>query len=112
MNRFLEKISCNFRRYNMSFTPIQIKWSGLDSSFEIFLIRVGYNLKTYSLLELHLAFPNKTTTQRFYLYSWDLFFLHNYLFKLYLELEDRNTWNGRDITSWDKFMLKILNKII
>lgn len=112
MNRFLEKISWNFRRHNLTISPLQIKWSGRDSSFEIFLIRVGYNLKTYSLLEIHLAFPNKTTTQRFYLYSWDLFFLHNYLSKLYCELEDRNTWNRKGLSTWDKLRLKILNKII
>lgn len=112
MNTFLEKISWNFRRHNLTISPLQIKWSGRDSSFVLFLIRVVYNLKTYSLLEIHLAFPNKTTTQRFYLYSWDLFFLHNYLSKLYCELEDRNTWNRRGLSTWDKLRLKILNKII
>lgn len=112
MNTFLEKISWNFRRHNLTISPLQIKWSGRDSSFVLFLIRVVYNLKTYSLLEIHLAFPNKTTTQKFYLYSWDLFFLHNYLSKLYCELEDRNTWNRKGLSTWDKLRLKILNKII
>jgi hypothetical protein len=112
MNRLLEIISWKFRRHNLNIVPFQIEWSGRDSSFVIFVIKVVYNLKTYSLVEIHLAFPNKTTTQKFYLYSWDFFFLHNYVSKLYCELEDRNTWNRNSLSTWDKFRLKILNKII
>ena len=56
--------------------------------------------------------PNKTTTKYFYVHSWDILFLKNYLFNLHEKLSDQDLWNVRGMSSWDKFKLKILDKIL
>jgi hypothetical protein len=71
-----------------------------------------YNLRAYSLFEVDLLLPNKTTHKYFHVYSWDFLFLRGYLGMLAEKLSDREIWNRNKLTSWDKFRLKILNKIL
>ena len=112
MQRFLEKISWKFRRINIAFSLLHIDWSGASSYFSFSIFKIVYNLRSYSLFEIALRLPNKTTIKHFYVYSWDILFLRNYLYKLHEKLSDQNLWNVRGMSSWDKFKLKILDKIL
>ena len=112
MQRFLEKISWKFRRINIAFSLLHIDWSGASSYFVFSIFRIQYNLRSYSLFEIALRFPNKTTVKYFHINSWDILFLRNYLHKLYLSLLDKALWNSREMSTWDDFKLKILNKIL
>jgi hypothetical protein len=112
MQRFLEKISWKFRRINLCFCPLNINWSGGSSYFGFSIFKIVYNLRSYSLFEIALRLPNKTTTKYFYINSWDILFLRNYLLKLCESLSDKDLWNKKSMTSWDKLKLKILNKIL
>jgi hypothetical protein len=112
MQKFLEKISWKFRRINLCFSPLNIDWSGASSYFSFSIFKIVYNLRSYSLFEIALRLPNKTTIKHFYVYSWDILFLRNYLCKLHEKLSDQNLWNVRGMSSWDKFKLKILDKIL
>jgi uncharacterized membrane protein YbhN (UPF0104 family) len=112
MQRFLEKISWKFRRVEIAFTPMFLKWSGSGSYFTFSICKIHNGLRTYSLFELDLLLPNKTTHKYFQIYSWDFLFLRGYLLYLSDILSDKEVWNRRRMTSWDKFKLKILNKIL
>jgi hypothetical protein len=112
MQRFLEKISWKFRRINIAFSLLHIDWSGASSYFSFSIFKIVYNLRTYSLFEVDLLFPNKTTTKYFQVYSWDFLFLRGYLRMLAEVLSDKNVWNSSRMTNWDKFRLKVLNKIL
>jgi hypothetical protein len=112
MQRFLEKISWKFRRINIAFSPLHIDWSGVSSYFLFSIFKIQYNLRSYSLFEITLRLPNKTTTKYFHVNSWDILFFRNYLFKLYESLSDKDLWNKKSMTSWDKFRLNILDKIL
>jgi hypothetical protein len=112
MQRFLEKISWKFRRINITFSLLHIDWRGGFSYFDFNIFKIMYNLRTYSLFEVTLRFPNKTTVKYFHINSWDILFLSNYLNKLHSSLLDRDLWNRKGLSSWDKFRLKILNKIL
>lgn len=112
MQRFLEKISWKFRRINITFSPLHIDWSGASSYFSFSIFKIAYNLRAYSLVEVVLLLPNKTTHKHFYVYSWDFLFLRGYLLYLSDSLSDKKVWNRNKLTSWDKFRLKILNKIL
>jgi hypothetical protein len=112
MQRFLEKISWKFRRINIAFSPLHIDWSGASSYFSFSIFKIVYNLRVYSLFEVDLLLPNKTTHKYFRVYSWDFLFLRGYLCMLAESLSDKKVWNRRRMTSWDKFKLKILNKIL
>jgi hypothetical protein len=112
MQRFLEKISWKFRRTNIAFSLLHIDWRGGFSYFDFNIFKIMYNLRTYSLFEVTLRFPNKTTVKYFHINSWDILFLSNYLNKLHSSLLDRDLWNRKGLSSWDKFRLKILNKIL
>jgi hypothetical protein len=56
--------------------------------------------------------PNKTTTKFFYVNAWDILFIKNYLFNLHEKLSDKDLWNVKGMSFWDKFKLKILDKIL
>ena len=112
MQRFLEKISWKFRRINIAFSPLHIDWSGAASYFSFSIFKIVYNLRDYSLFEVVFLFPNKTTQKYFRVYSWDFLFIRYYLRKLQDSLSDKNVWNRNRMTSWDKFRLKVLNKIL
>lgn len=112
MQRFLEKISWKFRRTNISFTSFHIDWSGAGSYFSLSIFKIVYNLRIYSLFEIDLLFPNKTTTKYFQLYSWDFLFLRGYLRMLAESLFDKDLWTRGRMSKWDKFRLKILKKIL
>jgi hypothetical protein len=112
MQRFLEKISWKFRRINIAFSLLHIDWSGVSSYFSFSIFKIVYNLRAYSLFEVDLLLPNKTTHKYFRVYSWDFLFLRGYLGMLAEKLSDREIWNRNKLTSWDKFRLKILNKIL
>ena len=112
MQRFLEKISWKFRRINIAFSLLHIDWSGAGSYFSFSIFKIVYNLKDYSLFEVVFLFPNKTTQKYFHVYSWDFLFLRGYLRMLAESLSDKNVWNRNRMTSWDKFRLKVLNKIL
>jgi hypothetical protein len=112
MQKFLEKISWKFRRIEIAFSPLYVNWSGGSSYFIFSIFRIQYNLRSYSLFEIALMLPNKTTTKYFYVYSWDILFLSNYLHKLHANLLDRDLWNKRGLSTWDRFKLNILDKIL
>jgi hypothetical protein len=112
MQRFLEKISWKFRRINIAFSPFYIKWDGGASNFTISIFKIQYSFKSYSLFEIDLMLPNKTNTKYLYISSWDILFFENYLCKLHSELLDKDLWRRRRMSSWDKFRLNILNKIL
>ena len=112
MQRFLEKISWKFRRINIAFSPLHIDWSGAGSYFSFSIFKIVYNLRDYSLFEVEFLLPNKTTQKYFRVYSWDFLFLRGYLRMLAEVLSDKNVWNRNKMTSWDKFRLKVLNKIL
>jgi hypothetical protein len=46
------------------------------------------------------------------MHSWDILFFRNYLLKLCESLSDKDLWNKKSMSSWDKFKLKILDKIL
>jgi hypothetical protein len=112
MQRFLEKISWKFRRINIAFSTFYINWSGGGSYFTLALWKIDFNLKTYCLFEVTFMLPNKTNTKYFYVNSWDILFLKNYLHKLHTELLDKDLWNRRRMSTWDKFRLNILDRIL
>ena len=112
MQRFLEKISWKFRRINIAFSLLYIAWSGGSSYFSLSIFKIVYNLRDYSLFEVVFLFPNKTTQKYFHVYSWDFLFLRGYLRMLAEVLSDKNVWNRNKMTRWDKFKLKVLNKIL
>ena len=112
MQRFLEKISWKFRRIIISFSLLHIDWSGTSSYFSFSIFKIVYNLRDYSLFEVDLLFPNKTTQKYFHVYSWDFLFLRGYLRILAESLSDKEIWNRNKMTRWDKFRLKVLNKIL
>ena len=112
MQRFLEKISWKFRRINIAFSLLHINWSGAASYFSFSIFKIVYNLRDYSLFEVVFLFPNKTTQKYFRVYSWDFLFLRGYLSMLAESLSDKKVWNRNRMTSWDKFRLKVLNKIL
>jgi hypothetical protein len=89
-----------------------LNWSGGCSYFNFSICKIQYSLRSYSLFEIAFRLPNKTTTKYFYMHSWDFLFLRNYLHKLYLSLLDKALWNSREMSTWDDFKLKILNKIL
>jgi hypothetical protein len=112
MQKFLEKISWEFRRINITFSLLCINWDGRASNFMISIFKIQYNFKNYSLLEIDLMLPNKTNTKYFYVSSWDVLFLKNYLHKLHSELLDKDLWNRRKMSTWDKFRLNILDRVL
>jgi hypothetical protein len=112
MQRFLEKISWKFRRVNISFSLLHIDWSGGSSYFGFSIFKIVYNLRAYSLFEVVFLLPNKTTHKYFHVYTWDCLFFRRYLSMLAEKLSDKEVWNRNKLTNWDKFRLKILNKIL
>ena len=89
-----------------------LNWSGSCSYFNFSICKIQYNLRSYSLFEIAFRLPNKTTTKYFYMHSWDILFFRNYLLKLCESLSDKDLWNKKSMSSWDKFKLKILDKIL
>jgi hypothetical protein len=112
MQRFLEKISWKLRRVEITFCPMCLNWSGGWSYFTFSICKIQYSLRSYSLFEIAFRLPNKTTTKSFYVNAWDILFIKNYLFNLHEKLSDQDLWNVRGMSSWDKFKLKILDKIL
>jgi len=112
MQRFLEKISWKCRRVEITFSPMFLNWSGSGSYFTFSIFKVHYNYGAHALFEIDLLLPNKTTHKYFQVYSWDFLFIRYFLRKLQDSLSDKNVWNRNKMTRWDKFKLKVLNKIL
>jgi hypothetical protein len=112
MQKFLEKISWKFRRIEIAFSPLYVNWSGGSSYFIFSIFRIQYNLRSYSLFEVDFMLPNKTTTKYFYINSWDILFLGNYLHKIHSNLLDEDLWGRKRLSTWDRFRLNILDKIL
>jgi hypothetical protein len=111
MQRFLEKISWKFRKINIAFSLFHIDWSGASSYFSFSIFKIVYNLRAYSLFEVDLLLPNKTTHKYFRVYSWDFLFLRHPLYKKFESLIDKELWTVRGLTKTEEFTRKVLSKL-
>jgi hypothetical protein len=110
MNRLLVKVAWITRRWNIGFTLFSLMHR--SNTIEIDLCSFLINLEYYSLLSFHFRLPNKTNVRRFVIDRWDIFFIYTFLYKRWESLDDKNIWNNNSMNIWDKFQLKILDKIV
>lgn len=110
MNRLLEKIAWKTRRWNFEFSLVRLMY--ISNIVEIELCSFSANFENYSILSIHFRLPNKTNVKRFVIDRWDIFFIYTFLNKRLEELNDRELWNKNSLNNWEKFQLKILDKIV
>jgi len=111
MKSFLEKISWLTRKWNFKFRLFDLYLHDEHDAWGFEFFTVQYNFRAYSALALLVRLPNKTTVQEFTIDDWDFLFLERPIFKLWESLDDRNLWGG-NLNRFEKFTLRILNKIV
>lgn len=113
MKRLLERLSWKLRRLNFKLAIGYVTYNGAGSDFELAILRIDNSkFDSYSLLRFDFRLPNKTTTRVFVVDNWDLFFINTPLNRHYLKLVDKELWNRRYLTRWDRIKLVILSKIL
>jgi len=110
MKKLLERISWRTRKLNLEFNLLCISLH--DGSgcwgFTLFTINKGYT--EYSLLAFEFRLPNGAERTVFQIISWDVLFLHNYMWKQYDNLSYSKLWGG-ELTMWGKTKLYTLGKL-
>lgn len=110
MKKVLKKISWKMRkihiRINLFDLYINDNWDGWG--FDI--IRIKYNLKSYSLLQLLILLPNGAE-RNVVVFGGDFLFLRNKLLKTYDNMLDKELWNSKSFSKFDKLKLNILKFI-
>lgn len=111
LSRLLQKIQWKVRKWNIKFSLLDIFLHDGNSVFGFSLFEIIYNYTSYSLLTLEFRLPNGADRKVAQLTHWDFLFLSKYCFTVWERLDDRKMWQG-DLTKWDEFKLRILNKLI
>jgi hypothetical protein len=111
MKSFLEKISWLTRKWNFRIRLFDLYLHDEHNAWGFEFFTIQYNFHAYSALALLFRLPNKTTVQEFTVDDWDFLFLERPLWNWWAKLDDRNLWN-RNLNRFEKFALKILNKIV
>lgn len=66
---------------------------------------------SHSLLSIKFVLPNGADIKRLKIVDWDILFIKKYLLNKWDDLDDRSTWS-QNLTRWEEFELKILDKIL
>lgn len=111
MKKILEKIAWKTRRWNFSFSLLDMAIHDHHEAWGFDFISVYKDFHKYSLLSFWFRLPNKTTVQRFCIDEIDFMFLRRYFHRLHDDLSDRDMWS-RNLTPWENFVLSILEKVI
>ena len=110
MKNILNNISCRMRRthirINLFDLYINDNWDGWG--LDIFCIK--HNLKSYSLLQFLVILPNGAE-RSVLVVSGDFLFLRNKLLKTYDKMLDRELWNSKSFSKFDKVKLDIVKFI-
>ena len=109
MRQLLERISWITRRWNYSFSLLDLYLNDHHDSWGFGFFSFS-SFRTYSFLRLTFRLPNMTNVRRFSIDEWDILFLHNFLWKAYDSLSDRQMWS-RNLTRLDRIKLNFLSKI-
>lgn len=111
MKKLLEKLYWKTRKLNLKFKFLTLYLNSRYSTWGFSCMSITLNYIDYSLLELKFRLPNKTTVREFSLDEWDILFLNHYLYKKWEELDEAHMWNGRSLSSFQMFLLILLDKL-
>jgi len=93
-------------RINLFDLYVNDNWDG----WGVDVLRIQYGLYSYSLLQLLFLLPNGAE-RRVVIFSGDFLFLRTYLRKVHENLLDRDLWNPKSFSIFDKLKLSVLNFI-
>ena len=93
-------------RINLFDLYVNDNWDG----WGVDVLRIQYGLYSYSLLQLLFLLPNGAE-RKVVLFSGDFLFLRTYLRKVHENLLDRDLWNPKSFSIFDKLKLSVLNFI-
>ena len=93
-------------RINLFDLYVNDNWDG----WGVDVLRIQYGLYSYSLLQLLFLLPNGAE-RRMVIFSGDFLFLRTYLRKVHENLLDRDLWNPKSFSIFDKLKLSVLNFI-
>lgn len=108
----LTKISWKTRRWNYKFHLCDLYLRDHLGTWGISLITIHSKFKTYSLFSIQFRLPNLTTVKRLSIDHLDLFFLRNYLFRVYDNLDDRMMWSPGSIRWYERIQLKLFKHLL
>ena len=93
-------------RINLFDLYVNDNWDG----WGVDVLRIQYGLYSYSLLQFLFLLPNGAE-RRVVIFSGDFLFLRTYLRKVHENLLDRDLWNPKSFSIFDKLKLSVLNFI-
>ena len=93
-------------RINLFDLYVNDNWDG----WGVDVLRIQYGLYSYSLLQLLFLLPNGAE-RSVVIFSGDFLFLRTYLRKVHENLLDRDLWNSKSFSIFDKLKLSVLNFI-
>jgi len=109
IQKLLEKISWETRRWNVTFHFLDLYLHDQDGTWGFNLASFKINFHIYCLLSFEFRLPNKTHVKKFVVDHWDFFYLRHFLWNHLEYLEDKKTWVG--LGKIENFQYKLLEKI-
>lgn len=110
MNKILNKISWKMRKHHIRINLFDLYVNDNWDGWGVDVLRIQYGLYSYSLLQLLFLLPNGAE-RSVVIFSGDFLFLRTYLRKVHENLLDRDLWNPKSFSIFDKLKLSVLNFI-
>ena len=110
MEKTLTKISWKMRRNHIRINLFDLYINDNWHGWGLDVLRIQYGLKTYSLLQLLFLLPNGAE-RKMVIFSGDFLFLRTKLQKMHENLLDRDLWNSKSFSKFEKLKLNVLNFI-
>ena len=113
INELLSKISFKTIRWDYSFSLFDIYLRDKNTFWGFSVFTLSGSRRRYSLLELIVILPNMSNYRNLIWWSFDLFFLKNWVSDVWEGERERLTWSKeyRDKTIFGRFAQKIKDSI-
>ena len=109
MKKLFKKLSWKLRKVNVGFTLLNFSY---NSGFTLNILTISKNYYDYSLFYISFRLPNGADIKYFVIDRMDIFFLHNYLHKMYEDLSERGMWSERGLGGYENFKFNILKRLL
>jgi hypothetical protein len=106
----LEKISWRTRRWNCKVTLLNVSLHDTHGCWGIEIGTAAINHRSYSLLSFEFRLPNGADRKVFQVTHWDLFYLRNFMYEWYDNMDDSILW-GHEPSIIDNIKYKLCKKL-
>lgn len=110
LHEIAARIGWKTRKWDFKFELLTVR-AGHQQEYGIRIGTVQHEFREHSLVSFFISLPNRTTRRRVVVEEWDLFWMHQKLWKRYDSLTESLIWNPRIPSTMESVELWILDRL-